>query len=150
MKKILLTFLVLCLILPLKVLAVSDVDFDITKYTIDANIQDNGDVNVCEYIKLYGSYNGYIRDIYYKDGDSNYNADNISNINVYLLNPSDMSKGSIFNKVDSANKGDKLKYTITDSYNGPSITMFNENISGESGFVLCYTLNNLVFNYLLV
>ena len=67
MKKILLTFLVLCLILPLKVLAVSDVDFDITKYTIDANIQDNGDVNVCEYIKLYGSYNGYIRDIYYKD-----------------------------------------------------------------------------------
>ena len=92
MKKSVIFIIVAFILIPLNVFAVSDVNFDITKYNINADIQDNGDVNVCEYIKMDGSYNGYVRDIYYKDGDSNYNPRELTDISVYLLNPSDMTK----------------------------------------------------------
>ena len=144
MKKSVIFVIIAFILIPLKVFAVSDVDFDITKYNINADVQNNGDVNVCEYIKMDGSYNGYVRDIYYKDGDSNYNPSDLTDISVYLLNPSDMTKKDKFTEVVSANKGDKLKYTVNYNGMGPSIAMFNENTGGESGFVLCYTLKDLV------
>lgn len=144
MKKRMIFIILAFILMPLNVFAVNDVNFDITKYNINADIQDNGDVNVCEYIKMNGSYNGYVRDIYYKDGDSNYNPSDLTDISVYLLEPSNMTKKDKFTEVASANKGDKLKYTVNYNGMGSSITMYNENTRGESGFVLCYTLKDLV------
>ena len=72
MKKNILLIISLFLLFPLSVLGVTNVDYDITKYTIEADILDNGDVNVCEYLKLDGSFNGYVREIYYKSGDINF------------------------------------------------------------------------------
>ena len=66
MKKSVIFIIIAFILIPLNVFAVSDVNFDITKYNINADVQNNGDVNVCEYIKMDGSYNGYVRDIYYK------------------------------------------------------------------------------------
>lgn len=144
MKKSVIFIIIAFILIPLNVFAVSDVNYDITKYNINADVQNNGDVNVCEYIKMNGSYNGYVRNIYYKDDGSNYSPSDLTDISVYLLNPSDMTKKDKFSEVVSANNGDKLKYKVNYNSTGLSITMFNENTGGESGFVLCYTLKNLV------
>lgn len=144
MKKSVIVLIILCIMLPLKVFAVSNVDFKINKYTVDANVKENGDVDVCEYMLLHGSYNGYVRDIFYKDGESDYIPSDLTNLKVYLLDTSSFSKSSEFTLVNSADKQDKLKYTVTNKSNGPTVTMFNENISGDSGFVVCYTLKDLV------
>ena len=143
MKKIFLIVL-LYFLFPLMTFAVNEVNYKITKYDINANILNNGNVNVCEYIKLTGSFNGYIREIYYKDGDSKYSPTNLLNINVYDLNINTMTKGSLFNYDDYANTGDVLKYNIKNYKSGPSIKMYNANSSGSKGFVLCYTLENTV------
>ena len=45
MKKNILLIISLFLLFPLSVLGVTNVDYDITKYTIEADILDNGDVN---------------------------------------------------------------------------------------------------------
>ena len=144
MKKSVIVLIILCIMLPLQVFAVSNVDFKINKYTVDANVKENGDVDVCEYMLLHGSYNGYVRDIFYKDGESDYVPSDLTNLKVYLLDTRSFSKSSEFTLVNSADKGDKLKYTVTNKSNGPTVTMFNENISGDSGFVVCYTLKDLV------
>lgn len=144
MRKNIMWVLIGFLLFPLSVFAVDYVDYDITQYKVEADIKSNGDVNVCEYIKQTGSFNGYVRDIYYKDGDATYTPTGMSNINVYDLNVDNMSKGEAFSLVNYASKGDKLKYTVDNNTYGPSITMFNANSSGSKGYVLCYTLENSV------
>ena len=143
MKKNIL-LIILFLLFPLSVLGVTNVDYDITKYTIEADILDNGDVNVCEYLKLDGSFNGYIREIHYKSGDNNYAPRDLSNLTIYDLNVKDMTKGSIFTYDENAVKGDILKYNYDTNYNGIDVTMYNANSYGEKGFVLCYTLKDAV------
>ena len=75
---------------------------------------------------------------------THYIPKDLTNLKVYLLDTNNFSKSNEFSLVSSANKGDKLKYTVTNKSAGPTVTMFNENISGDSGFVLCYTLKDLV------
>ena len=140
MKKIFLITL-LYLLFPLITYAA---DYDITKYNIEANIEDNGNVNVCEYLKLDGIFNGYVRDVFYKMGDTNYTPTNISDIKIYDINTYNMSKGEIFSYDDYAKVGESLKYNIKNYTNGPSIKMFNSTNGGTKGFVLCYTLENAV------
>ena len=144
MRKNIMWVLICFLLFPLSVFAVNDVDYEITQYKVEADIKNNGNMEVCEYIKQTGSFNGYIRDIYYLSGDAMYVPTGISNINVYDLNVSTMSKGQIFSLVDYASSGESLKYTITNSSYGPSIKMFNANSNASKGYVLCYTLENSV------
>ena len=127
MKKNMLWVFMLIFLFPLNVFAINDVDYEITQYKIEADIKNNGDMDVCEYIKQTGSFNGYIRDVYYLSGDSKYVPTGISNINVYDLNVSTMGKGQIFSLVDYASSGEILKYTVTNTSYGPSIKMFNAN-----------------------
>ena len=148
MKKNVLLILILLLLFPLTVFGVTNVDYNITKYSIEADILNNGDVNVCEYIKLDGSFNGYVREIHYKDGGYEYNPTDLTNLNVYDLNVNNMTKGNAFSYDDSAVKGDVLKYTYEPYYNysfkGIDVTMYNANNRGEKGFVLCYTLSDTI------
>ena len=74
MKKYIILFYFLILLFPLSVSAqaVTNVNYDIDSYKIDAYISNNGDMNVCEYIKQTGSFNGYVRDIFYKSGEEEY------------------------------------------------------------------------------
>lgn len=85
MKKIAKICLLLILCFPLFVKA-DTIDYSITNYYIEANIQENGDMLVTELLVLDGTFNGYIRDIVYKnsrlenDGYKNnqiYNASNL-------------------------------------------------------------------------
>ena len=140
MKKIILIILIY-LLFPIITFAA---DYDIKKYKIEAYIENNGDVNVCEYLKLDGIFNGYVRDVYYKMGDDNYNPTNIGNIDIYDLNTYTMTKGEMFTYDDYAKVGESLKYNIKNYANGPSIKMFNATNGGTKGYVLCYTLENAI------
>lgn len=135
--------LMLIFIFPLNIHAVSEVDYYIDEYKIEADIKQNGDMNVCEYIKQTGSFNGYIRDIFYKDGDSKYAPKNLSNLVVYDLNVATMSKGELFLYDDYAKVGDVLKYKVENSYE-PTVTMYNALEDGTKGYVLCYTLEDSI------
>ena len=91
MKKLFMLFLFCCF--PLFVEA--RVDYDITNYFIDATILEDGDVSVKELIVLDGTFNGYIRDIVYKNDklkyqesqdfsqSAIYNASGFKNISIY-------------------------------------------------------------------
>lgn len=91
MKKFLL-FIVLLLI-PLTINA-EDIEYDITDYYIKANILNNGDLEVNELIVLDGTFNGYEREVAFKnlalnsyddinfEHDAIYNANGISNYKV--------------------------------------------------------------------
>ncbi len=80
MKKLWLIFTFFLFLFPLKVNADS-VDYKIKNYYIDANIMKNGDLEVTELIVLKGSFNGYIRDIEYKN--SNLSNDDFANNRLY-------------------------------------------------------------------
>lgn len=133
--KIIIFFLLLS---PLTALAL---DYDITNYKIEANIQNNGDMHVCESIVQKGSFNGYIRDLEYSSNNSLYNASNIENIEVFKMNPNTFEKQEQFSKVAYANAGEKYKYIVSDIQNGYSIKMFHP--GGHSGYLLCYDLKNV-------
>ena len=67
MKKLYILFISLFLLLPLNLLATTYVDYDIENYLIDATLETDGDMLVKEIIVLDGDFNGYIRDIEYKN-----------------------------------------------------------------------------------
>ncbi len=91
-KKILWLFLLLFPIM----IANASVNYDITNFLIDANVLENGDLKVKELIVLKGNFNGYVRELRYKnlktkayDGEkidfsdsAFYNANGISNVEL--------------------------------------------------------------------
>ena len=138
-----LLFFLSFLLLPFSVSA-SEVNYDIDAYKIDASIKEDGSLDVCEYIKQTGTFNGYVRDLVYNGSNRLYSASGISNINVFDLNVSNMSRGEKFTLVSSASKGDRLVYEMDSRYNGYSLTMYNASKSSSRGYVVCYTLNDVV------
>lgn len=94
MKKLIL--LLMGILLPITVHA-SSINYDITDFLIDAEIQTDGSMNVKELIVLNGDFNGYIRELQYQNsklieytpGEINfsnsaiYNASGISGVKTY-------------------------------------------------------------------
>lgn len=83
MKKLWILFSSFLFLFPLKVNATS-IDYKIKNYYIDANIVENGDLEVTELIVLKGSFNGYIRDIVFKN--SNLAEEGFENNRLYNAN----------------------------------------------------------------
>lgn len=94
MKKILL--FILFLFLP-SIVSAASVNYNITNFYIDANILENGDMEMKELIVLDGTFHGYVRELQYKNNKLNtyvpgeinfansaiYNASGINNVKVY-------------------------------------------------------------------
>jgi uncharacterized membrane protein len=151
MKKILLTILFFLLIIPIKVFAVDNIDYNVSQYTIDAWIKEDGSLDVKEYLTQTGSFNGYIRDIIYKNdslslfngsidsfkGSNIYNASNITNVKV-----SDASNN--FQLVNSANKGDYGVYELTNYNNGISLKIYNPSMYSSKLYIIEYTLKDVI------
>lgn len=86
------------LILPVKVYA-SSVDYDITDFLIDAQIEENGDMFVKELIVLDGEFNGYIRELQYQNPKlQNYTKGNINFANSAIYNATGIKNVTIFTK----------------------------------------------------
>lgn len=80
MKKIFLMIITILLITP--VVCKAGIDYDIRNYYINANILENGDLDVTELIVLDGEFNGYIREVVYENrklGNTGYESNLIYN-----------------------------------------------------------------------
>lgn len=120
-----------------------EVDYDITKFSIESTINEDGSVDVCEFIKQKGTFNGYIRDIKYYGGVDGYNADSLSNLKIYALTKN-FTKGIEFEKVTKGLNGQSNVYEQSSINGGISLKMYNKTVNGSNGYVICYTLEDVV------
>ena len=144
MKKVI-CFIISLFIFSINLYAVSNVNYKIDDYIVDSRIDISGNMVVREVIKVKGSFNGYIRDLKYKNsnnkvfdksidsfyGSSIYDA---SNIEVRKVGTINYDKELDFNVFDQSineftmndsctvNKGCYEKSDITD---GVSLKMYN-------------------------
>lgn len=167
MKKFLISIIftiIICPFLNINALSSDEVDYEVTNYYVQSDIDIAGSLNVKELIVVDGAFNGYIRDIKWKNeeldkfsgkdsdfyGSDIYNASGITNLKVGTVKLSDtVVFDDLFNKVTYSKKeknvsnGSKNKYELTKDKTGVSIKMFNLNTSGKVGFYLEYTITNV-------
>lgn len=165
MKKVLLVFSLLFLF-PFVINAkeVSNVDYKITDYYVQSDIDIAGALNVKELFVLDGSFNGFSRSVKWKNedlpkftgkdkdfyGSSIYNGNDIANLKVGSVKLSkDVKFDDLFNKVTYYEKGTNLtkgnsgKYSFSKNDSGANIKIFNPNTKGKVGFYLEYTITNV-------
>ena len=162
MKKILVLIISLFSFISVNYAVSSDeVDYEIEDYIVDASIDISGNLKVKEIIRVKGSFNGYIRDLVYKndrlgdftgdtssfEGSSIYNPTGIDNIKVGSINYNGELSFDAFNsEVTEFSECTNSRgcYTISDITNGKSIKMYNETINSSTYFYIEYTLGNAV------
>lgn len=163
MKKVI-CFIISLFIFSINLYAVSNINYKIDDYIVDSRIDISGNMVVREVIKVKGSFNGYIRDLKYKNsnnkvfdksidsfyGSSIYDA---SNIEVRKVGTINYDKELDFNVFDqnvneftmndscTVNKGCYEKSDITD---GVSLKMYNETNNSSTYFYIEYLLGNVV------
>lgn len=173
MKKYIFSFICLFIFLlfpSLNINAVSSnrVDYTIKDYFVQSDIDIAGSLNVKELIVLDGTFNGYIRDIKWKNeklkeftgkeedfyGSDIYNATAITNLKVGRVNLGDeIEFNDMFNKVTYFEEGKNLKngtkgkYEYTKNENEASIKIFDESEDKIVGFYLEYTVPNVAVKH---
>lgn len=147
MKKFLL-FIVL-LLFPIAINA-EDIEYDITDYYIKANILNNGDLEVNELIVLDGTFNGYEREVAFKnlalnsyddinfEHDAIYNANGISNYKVQAKNVNKVS-------FDTFNENfNEIKVDVKESLDSTTYRMYYRTDDTKTAFLLSYTIDDAV------
>ena len=149
MKKIVI-FLFLLFLWPIKVSAL-EVDYDVLGLYINADILENGDMRVQEQIVLDGSFNGYIRDLYFKGKYHLYDASDIELRRVCEVPSSkkgefNLSAASLncFKRVSSASPGSSHVYKVDNYSDNISLTMYNYTENRERIFYIEYILKDVV------
>ena len=161
MKKVILLIISFFTFTTVTFAKVEDVNYDIKDYIVDARIDISGNMIVKEVIEVKGSYNGYIRDLVYKNnnlgeftndlngfsGSSIYNATSIEVRKVGTISHSGELTFDVFNEeVNEFSKCSlsKLCYEETTNSDGVSLKMYNETHSGSTYFYIEYLLGNVV------
>lgn len=155
MKKGKYVFLILLLLFPCFIHA-SEVDYDITNYYVDAEIKENGDMRVTEYIVLDGTFNGYIRDIAFRNTNLEeedykkygiYNAENIELESIQATYAKELSWDKLqeytfqnLKEEYAANGG----YVTTDSSIKKSYKMYYKANNEKVIFRITYILKDVV------
>lgn len=161
MKKIIIVFLSL-FIVPVSLNAVSsdDVDYKIIDYVMDVNVEISGNLKVREIIGVEGTFNGYIRDIVYKNSNLNeyenefnfqsnamYNATNVIvekvgsvKWNGELNFEAFKSDINLFNECSNS----RNCYEMSLINDGVSLKMFNETKYDITYFYIEYLIGNVV------
>lgn len=149
MKKIVI-FLFLLFLWPIKVSAL-EVDYDVLGLYINADILENGDMRVQEQIVLDGSFNGYIRDLYFKGKYHLYDASDIELKKVCEVPSSkkgefNLSAASLncFKRVSSASLRSSHVYKVDNYSDNISLTMYNYTENRERIFYIEYILKDVV------
>lgn len=154
MKKLIKIVILFMLCLPGTIKA-SEVDYDITNYYINADLLENGNMEVTELIVLDGTFNGYIRDIVYKnsrlenDGYKNnqrYNASGIEikeiaakkvkNVNFEILKESGYT-------TLTENKAANLGYVESKITDGNSYKMYFRSNDEKVAFKITYMIQDV-------
>ncbi len=159
--------LLLLLIVPFSVKAVSRVDYSVENLYVDAQIESDGDLHVRELIVLYGSFNGYVRDITYRNSmlrknepidfssDAIYNGTGIENVS---LKAKKITEQATFEMMDDTDfiplrktsyleDAQNKEYVESSLQDGKSYKMYFETIEGTSAFLLDYTIKNVVVKH---
>ncbi len=163
MRRFLNVVFLIMLFLPLNLKAVSknEVDYEIYDYITEANIDIAGNLKVKEIIGVKGTFNGYIRDLVYKNtklnsfngelesfyGSSIYNAEKIEVLKVGNITwDGELNYDAFLEDVnDFSLCSDKVEcYQESIIENGVSIKMFNETEDGVTYFYIEYLLANVV------
>lgn len=163
MKKVI-CFIISLFIFSINLYAVSNINYKIDDYIVDSRIDISGNMVIREVIKVKGSFNGYIRDLKYKNSNNNVFDKSIdsfygssiydaSNIEVRKVGTINYDKELDFNVFDQSvneftmndsctvNKGCYEKSDITD---GVSLKMYNETNNSSTYFYIEYLLGNVV------
>lgn len=154
MKKIIKMIIVLLISLPI-ITKADAVDYDITNYYINADILENGDVLVTELIVLDGTFNGYIRDIEYRnalleEGYQNNKIYNASNLNVLDISAKKVKNVTFATLTESdytsltSGKASNLGYVESKITNGKSYKMYFRSNNEKVAFKITYTLTDVV------
>ncbi|MBQ3142771.1 MAG: DUF2207 domain-containing protein [Bacilli bacterium] len=166
MKKIILNisllFMFLIPFINLNAVSKDKVNYDVDAIYINSEIEIGGAVKFKEIIKVSGTFNGYIRDIVYKNeklnkfkgkkedfyGSDIYNGSEIVVGRVGILNTDKLTYENFENEfieenVDFFEKQSDSTYEISDINNGTSIKMYKETINSETYFYLEYTILDL-------
>lgn len=162
MKKIILIIMTL-IMLPISLLAVSSdkVNYEISDYIVDSSIDISGNLVIKEIIGVKGTFNGYIRDLVYKNDDLDkftgedydfYGSDiyNGSNIELYKVGKItydkdldfDAFKEEVVEFSECSNSVNCYEKTVTD--NGLSLKMYNETIDDITYFYIEYLVGNVI------
>lgn len=136
MKKLSILLISLLFIIPFHVKAL-DPNYTIDSLDIKADIQTNGDVLIEENITQTGSFNGYIRDLYYKGDYTEYDASGIQLIGIW-------DNSTPFKKVDMGSNGSSHVYEYTENSSYISLKMYNFNPSGSKTYTIKYLLKDVV------
>lgn len=162
MKKIFIFLLSLFICLPIAN-AVSDVNYDVKEILIDSTLDKEGNLNVKEIIVLDGSFNGYIRDLVYKNYNLNsfdgtkesfyqsdiYNGNGIELIKVGKINYNKSDDFDNFNNDITTfyqgygYSGDSGVYELSYLSTGLSIKMFNETYKSTTAFYIEYVIEDV-------
>jgi len=154
MKKIAKIILLILLCFPIMIKA-SEVEYAITNYYINADILTNGDMEVTELIVLDGTFNGYIRDIVYKnsrlgnDGFKNNQRYNASNMEIKEIEAKKV-KNVTFDTINEngytklpANKASNLGYVESKILDGNSYKMYFRSDDEKVAFKITYTIKDV-------
>lgn len=162
MKKIY-TILLIILLLPISLLAVSssDVDYSIDDYIVDASVDMSGNLVIKEIIGVKGTFNGYIRDLVYKNsnldeftgeeydfrGSDIYNGTGITIKNVGKISYNTELDFDAFNEeiipFEECSESTNC-YEKSDITDGLSLKMYNETIDDTTYFYIEYLVGNVV------
>ncbi len=165
MKKLFITLLtIFAFIMPLNAVSSDSVNYKVKDYIVDASVDISGNVKVKEIIRLDGTFNGYIRDLIYKndnaaeftgidsdfEGSSIYNASGVYDVQVGEINWNGDLTFDAFNEEvtyfelsEGCAKGSKRCYTNENVNNGVTLTMYNETKNASTYFYIEYLLGNL-------
>ncbi|MBO4601499.1 MAG: DUF2207 domain-containing protein [Bacilli bacterium] len=142
--------------------AVNDVDFDITHDYFLLKVKENGDVDVKELIVYDGSFNGIKVNLAFQnpnlslssdnyENNAIYNFDGIKNFKVSAKRLNSISYDNFddtdfteFDEVSYAELGDQFKYTVDYQPNQNKYMIYNATHNQSVGFLLEYTLDNIV------
>lgn len=136
---------------------VSAASYEITDYYIQAEVLNNGDMQVEEILVLDGTFNGYEKDLDYEvelddgyDTTSLYQAHGISDITVeakYIDSFTEsLFSDTSFTKFDSvayANNGESGKYILSNLDGGYRIRMYYPASNEKVAFRISYTLDRV-------
>ena len=140
--------------------------YNIINYKIEMTVLENGNVNVIEMFQMTGDYNGFERNIKYRNNYEGYRGDslivfdkqlyNSSGINLNEVRSIDYSStisnieiiesGDLFKESKDATKGDYGVYKIIDYDDTKSIKIYNSSKMNKD-FYIDYTLKNVVITH---
>ena len=155
MKKLLLLILFVIVFIPTLVYA-EEIDYTMEQYYIDAYIQKDGSMEVIETFIQKGTFNGYYRDILYRDSsldkfngdkESFYSSDIYNGSSLNILEVGDVSLSGKYKKFTPTliDKNGQYGVYINTSINGGSrLKIFNPSSGDSKGYYIHYQIEDAI------